>query len=108
MIVRVNSLNYAARSTFSTGLDSSERAIQSSLFSFQGVKGRMYGFELHIQDKLYSLIADSQSEMDSWIAALGKVTGIDMDSGGKTSNFSVIGKLKGPKVHQSLRESLKE
>ncbi|KAK2573394.1 Dedicator of cytokinesis protein 9 [Acropora cervicornis] len=57
--------------------------------------------------KLYSLIADSQSEMDSWIAALGKVTGIDMDSGGKTSNFSVIGKLKGPKVHQSLRESLK-
>ncbi|XP_074634034.1 dedicator of cytokinesis protein 9-like isoform X3 [Acropora palmata] len=73
----------------------------------KGVKGRMYGFELHIQDKLYSLIADSQSEMDSWIAALGKVTGIDMDSGGKTSNFSVIGKLKGPKVHQSLRESLK-
>lgn len=67
----------------------------------------MYGFELHIQDKLYSLIADSQSEMDSWIAALGKVTGIDMDSGGKTSTFSMIGKLKGPKVHQSLRESLK-
>lgn len=92
---------------FFHGFDSSERAIQSCFFSFQGVKGRMYGFELHIQDKLYSLIADSQSEMDSWIAALSKVTGIDMDSGGKTSTFSVIGKLKGPKVHQSLRESLK-
>ena len=29
----------------------------------------MYGFELHIQDKLYSVVADSQSEMDSWITA---------------------------------------
>ncbi|XP_078379462.1 dedicator of cytokinesis protein 11-like isoform X4 [Oculina patagonica] len=73
----------------------------------KGVKGRMYGFELHIQDKLYSLIADSQSDMDAWITCLCKVTGIDMDSGSKTSNFNLIGKIKAPKLHQSLRESLK-
>ena len=30
-----------------------------------------------------------------------------MDTGAKTSPFSVIGKLKGPKLHQSFRESLK-
>ena len=74
---------------------------------FQGVKGRMYGFELHIQDKLYSLIADSQSDMDSWISALCKVTGIDMDVGGKSSSFNMMSKIKAPKLHQSLRESLK-
>ena len=67
----------------------------------------MYGFELHIQDKLYSLVADSQSDMDGWISALCKVTGIDMDSGGKSSGLNIIGKVKGPKLHQSLRESLK-
>lgn len=75
--------------------------------SLQGVKGRMYGFELHIQDKLYSLIADSQSDMDAWISCLCKVTGIDMDSGSKTSGFNFTGKIKAPKLHQSLRESLK-
>ena len=67
----------------------------------------MYGFELHIQDKLYSLIADSQSDMDSWISALCKVTGIDMDSGGKNTSFNIMNKIKVPKIHQSLRESLK-
>ena len=76
-------------------------------FLFQGVKGRMYGFELHIQDKLYSLVADSQSDMDSWISALCKVTGIDMDTGGKSGPFNMINKIKAPKLHQSLRESLK-
>ena len=67
----------------------------------------MYGFELHIQDKLYSLIADSQSEMDSWISLLCKVTGIDMDASGKSISYTVLSKIKGPKLHQSLRESLK-
>ena len=69
----------------------------------------MYGFELHIQDKLYSLVADSQSDMDAWISCLLKVTGIDMDSGSKISSFnSIVSKVKGPKLHpQSLRESLK-
>lgn len=67
----------------------------------------MYGFELHIQDKLYSLVADSQSDMDSWISALCKVTGIDMEGGSKSGPFSIISKVKIPKVHQSLRESLK-
>ncbi|XP_073255433.1 dedicator of cytokinesis protein 11-like [Porites lutea] len=73
----------------------------------KGVKGRMYGFELHIQDKLYSLVADSQSNMDSWISALCKVTGIDMEGGSKSGPFSMISKVKIPKAHQSLRESLK-
>lgn len=74
----------------------------------KGVKGRMYGFELHIQDKLYSLVADSQSDMDAWISCLCKVTGIDMDSGSKNSGFNMmISKVKAPKLHQSLRESLK-
>ena len=67
----------------------------------------MYGFELHIQDKLYCLVADSQSEMDAWISTLCKVTGIDMDTSGKSSGFNFTGKLKAPKLHQSLRESLK-
>lgn len=67
----------------------------------------MYGFELHIQDKLYSLIADSQTDMDSWISHLCKVTGIDMDSGGKSTSYNVMSKIKAPKSHQSLRESLK-
>ena len=74
----------------------------------KGVKGRMYGFELHIQDKVYSLVADSQSEMDAWMVVLCKVTGIDMDSStARSSVLSLVG-LKGrsPK-HVSLRESLK-
>lgn len=70
----------------------------------------MYGFELHIQDKDYSLVADSQSEMDSWIAVLCKVTGIDMDSSSSSSRSSVISfsGFKGRTAkHISLRESLK-
>lgn len=68
----------------------------------------MYGFELHIQDKLYSLVADSQSDMDAWISCLCKVTGIDMDSGSKNSGFNfVLPKVKTQKLFQSLRESLK-
>ncbi|XP_022797946.1 dedicator of cytokinesis protein 11-like [Stylophora pistillata] len=73
----------------------------------KGVRGRMHGFELHIQDKLYTLIADSQSDMESWISALCKVTGIDMDTSSKSSGFNLVGKVKAPKLHQSLRESLK-
>lgn len=84
------------------------RAVTSNWSLFQGVKGRMYGFELHIQDKLYSLVADSQSEMDAWISCLCKVTGIDMDSGSKNSGLNfMVSKVKAPKLHQSLRESLK-
>lgn len=84
------------------------RAVTSNWSLFQGVKGRMYGFELHIQDKLYSLVADSQSEMDAWISCLCKVTGIDMDSGSKNSGLNLlVSKVKAPKLHQSLRESLK-
>lgn len=67
----------------------------------------MHGFELHVQDKLYTLIADSQSDMESWISALCKVTGIDMDTSSKSSGFNLVSKVKAPKLHQSLRESLK-
>lgn len=74
----------------------------------QGVKGKMYGFELHIHDKTYSLVADSQSDMDQWIASLCRVTGIDIDSCGKTSGISFSVKTRLPtKQSQSLRESLK-
>ncbi|XP_048588509.1 dedicator of cytokinesis protein 9 isoform X4 [Nematostella vectensis] len=74
----------------------------------KGVKGRMYGFELHIHDKIYSLVADSQSDMDQWIASLCRVTGIDMDRNSKSSNFTFNVKSKiHTKQHQSLRESLK-
>lgn len=70
----------------------------------------MYGFELHIQDKDYSLVADTQSEMDSWITVLCKVTGIDMDSSSCSSKTSLVSfpGIKGRTAkHVSLRESLK-
>lgn len=68
----------------------------------------MYGFELHIQDKVYGLIADSQADMDSWVSSMCRVTGIDMEiSSNKSSFLGLGGKLKGLKIHQSLRESLK-
>ena len=66
----------------------------------------MYGFVLHTQDKCYCLVADSQSDMDAWLSALCKVTGIDMESGSKGSG-PFGHKQKAPKIHQSLRESLK-
>ncbi|XP_031567360.1 dedicator of cytokinesis protein 11-like isoform X3 [Actinia tenebrosa] len=74
----------------------------------KGVKGKMYGFELHIHDKTYSLVADSQSDMDQWIASLCRVTGIDIDSCSKSTGISFSVKTRLPtKQNQSLRESLK-
>lgn len=68
----------------------------------------MYGFELHIHDKTYSLVADSQSDMEQWITCLCRVTGIDIDTCGKSSGVSFSIKARLPtKQSQSLRESLK-
>ena len=39
----------------------------------------MNGFELHIQDKIYGLAADSANEMESWINSLCKATGIEIE-----------------------------
>ncbi|KXJ26177.1 Dedicator of cytokinesis protein 9 [Exaiptasia diaphana] len=74
----------------------------------KGVKGKMYGFELHIHDKTYSLVADSQNDMDQWMACLCRVTGIDIDTCGKSTGISFSVKARLPtKQSQSLRESLK-
>lgn len=78
------------------------------LLFVQGVKGKMYGFELHIHDKTYSLVADSQSDMDQWMTCLCRVTGIDIDTCGKSTGISFAVKSRLPtKQSQSLRESLK-
>ena len=63
----------------------------------------MYGFELHIQDKIYGLAADSGNEMDSWINSLCKATGIEIEQ--EKSTRSIFSKSS-PK-HKNLRESLK-
>ncbi|XP_066933536.1 dedicator of cytokinesis protein 11-like isoform X1 [Clytia hemisphaerica] len=70
----------------------------------KGVKGRMYGFELHIQDKIYGLAADSSNEMDTWIKALCKGTGIEIEQ--EKPLRSLFGKGTHAK-HKNLRESLK-
>lgn len=63
----------------------------------------MNGFELHIQDKIYGLAADSSNEMDSWINSLCKATGIEIEQ--EKSTRSIFSKSS-PK-HKNLRESLK-
>ena len=70
----------------------------------------MHGFEIRIQDKVYSLVADTQSEMESWLSVLCKVTGVDMVSG-KSKNASSGGWFSGKnKILKStnFRESLKQ
>ena len=71
----------------------------------KGIKGRMYGFELYIQDKVYGLAADSLNEMEAWIKDLCKATGIEIEQDKQL--FSVFnGKLAQVK-HKNLRDSLK-
>lgn len=71
----------------------------------------MHGFEIRIQDKVYSLVADTQSEMESWLRALCKVTGVDMTAGKSTSASSggwFSGKnkiLKSTNFRESLKHS---
>lgn len=70
----------------------------------------MHGFEIRIQDKIYSLVADTQSEMESWLSVLCKVTGIDMATG-KSKSASSGGWFSGKnKVlkNTNFRESLKQ
>ena len=70
----------------------------------------MHGFEIRIQDKIYSLVADSQSEMESWLTVLCKVTGVDMTTG-KSKSASSGGWFSGKnRVVKStnFRESLKQ
>ena len=64
----------------------------------------MYGFELHIQDKIYGLAADSSNEMDAWIKALCKGTGIEIEQ--EKPLRSLFAKGTHAK-HKNLRESLK-
>ncbi|XP_028405691.1 dedicator of cytokinesis protein 9-like isoform X2 [Dendronephthya gigantea] len=76
----------------------------------RGVRGKMHGFEIRIQDKIYSLVADTQSEMESWLSVLCKVTGIDMATG-KSKSASSGGWFSGKnKVlkNTNFRESLKQ
>lgn len=65
----------------------------------------MYGFELHIQDKIYGLAADSLNEMEAWIKSLCKATGIELEQE-KPLRSLFGGKSTQPK-HKSLRDSLK-
>ncbi|CAB4020820.1 Hypothetical predicted protein, partial [Paramuricea clavata] len=70
----------------------------------------MHGFEIRIQDKIYSLVADTQSEMESWLSVLCKVTGVDMTTG-KSKSASSGGWFSGKnRVLKStnFRESLKQ
>ena len=70
----------------------------------------MHGFEIRIQDKIYSLVADTQSEMESWLSVLCKVTGVDMSTG-KSKSASSGGWFSGKnRVLKStnFRESLKQ
>lgn len=71
----------------------------------KGVKGRMYGFELHIQDKIYGLAADSLTEMEGWIKALCKSIGIEIEQE-KSSRGFFSGRSAQPKP-KNLRDSLK-
>lgn len=65
----------------------------------------MYGFELHIQDKIYGLAADSGNEMDTWIKALCKSTGIEIEQE-KPLRSLFAGKGTHAR-HKNLKESLK-
>jgi hypothetical protein len=71
----------------------------------------MHGFEIRIQDKMYSLVADTQSEMESWLSVLCKVTGVDMTTGKSKSSSSggwFSGKnrvLKSTNFRESLKQS---
>ena len=73
--------------------------------SFQGLKGRMHGFELHIQDKVYGLAADSSSEMERWVTCLCKATGIDIEQDRPLR--SLFGGRRTAPKHSNLKESLK-
>ncbi|XP_047129888.1 dedicator of cytokinesis protein 9 isoform X1 [Hydra vulgaris] len=71
----------------------------------KGFKGRVYGFELYIQDKVYGLAADSLSEMEAWIRDLCKATGIEIEQEKK-----FVSEYNGKLVHikqKNLKESLK-
>eukprot|EP00795_Rhopilema_esculentum_P016504 gene16504-7923_t len=72
----------------------------------KGLKGRMHGFELHIQDKVYGLAADSSAEMNSWVAALCKATGIDI--GQEKALRSFFGGRKVQAKHSNFKESLRQ
>eukprot|EP00794_Sanderia_malayensis_P010919 gene10919-12079_t len=72
----------------------------------KSLKGRMHGFELHIQDKVYGLAADSSSEMNSWIKALCKATGIDIEQEKTLRSF--FGGRKVQAKHSNFKESLKQ
>ncbi len=72
----------------------------------KGLKGRMHGFELHIQDKVYGLAADSSAEMNSWVSALCKATGIDIEQEKTLRSFFVSMKLQAK--HSNFKESLKQ
>ena len=76
------------------------------MFVTQGLKGRVHGFELHIQDKVYGLAADSSAEMNSWISALCKATGIDI--GQERALRSFFGGRKVQAKHSNFKESLRQ
>ena len=75
-------------------------------FILQGLKGRMHGFELHIQDKVYGLAADSSAEMNSWVGALCKATGIDI--GQEKALRSFFGGRKVQAKHSNFKDSLRQ
>lgn len=66
----------------------------------------MHGFELHIQDKVYGLAADSSAEMNSWVSALCKATGIDI--GQEKVLRSMFGGRKVQAKHSNFKESLRQ
>lgn len=66
----------------------------------------MYGFELHIQEQIYGLAADSMNEMDTWIKALCRATGIEIEQD-KPMQSKVAGRVNKSKQHKNMRESLR-
>lgn len=66
----------------------------------------MHGFELHIQDKVYGLAADSSAEMNSWVNALCKATGINI--GHEKALRSFFGGRKVQAKHSNFKESLRQ
>ena len=81
-------------------------AIFLLFWKLQHLKGRIYGFELHIQDKVYGLVADSSAEMKSWVDALCKATGIDIEQ--EKSLKSFFGGRKVQAKHSNFKESLRQ
>ena len=72
----------------------------------QHLKGRIHGFELHIQDKVYGLVADSSAELNSWVGALCKATGIDIEQEKTLRSF--FGGRKVQAKHSNFKESLRQ